>query len=236
MSIQPYRIINSTSTLTLDYEIYYVDASAGSFTITLPSISIDGLSFIIKRIDTISSNIVTIIGNGSDTIDNFASVALNVNGTLQIIGNFSTNNWTTTRGSNNNIYGPNNEIQVKFNSTSLPIQPYLLITITDYTIAQHFVYRGSDFYGKKPTKLTIAFSLNSGINNTSFTVKIIDVTNANQIAIIPATATGNSDNIMTASTTSFTNIPTGESIFEIQGKLNVNGIHIRLHSLYLQVA
>jgi len=124
MSIQSFNIINSTSTLTLDFEIYYVDASAGSFTITLPSIGADGVIFSIKRIDQISNNIVTVTGSGPDTIDGLTSVELNVNGTLQLISYFNTSNWITTRGSNNNIYGPNNEIQIKFNSTSLPIQPY----------------------------------------------------------------------------------------------------------------
>jgi len=111
-----------------------------------------------------------------------------------------------------------------------------LITTTDYTVAQHFVYRGSSFYGKIPVQLTIVYSLDSGTSNTSFSIKILDVTNANQIVIIPATATGDSNNFMTSSTTSFTNVPTDESVFEIHSTLSSAGTFIRLFAVYLQVA
>jgi len=237
MSIQSFNIINSDTTLTSQFEYNHIDASSGSVTITLPSIDTDGLSLSLKRIDQVSTNIVTIIPSGSDTIDGVASTILNVNGNIQIMSIVSDSNWTTTLGSHSDIYGPITEIQIKFHSQFLPIVPYLLINTTAYVANQYFVYRGSNFYGKLPPSMKIAFSLDSGTADTSFNIKIIDVTNKNQIAILTSTATTNSNTFLTDSTTTFTNIPTTDSVFEINTQLSVAGPpYIRLHAVYFQAA
>lgn len=236
MSSKSFTLITTTSSLTLDFEVINIDASGGSLTVTLPDIPFDGFSLILKRIDTVATNIVTVQGFGGQTIDLQATVQLNVNGNLELVAQYNTN-WVTIRGSHNDVYGPNNEVQIKFQSKTLPILPYLVINTTAFLVAQYFVYRGSDFYGKEPVNLTIAFSLDSGTTNTSFTVKILDVTNAVQIATITSTASGDNGTYMTASTTAFTNIPTTESVFEIDTKLSVAGPpYVRLHAIYFQMA
>lgn len=56
------------SDITFDYEIYFVDASDGPITLTLPD-TFDGVSFVVKRIDTVTDNIVIIKAEGGKLID-----------------------------------------------------------------------------------------------------------------------------------------------------------------------
>lgn len=76
--------ITGNTTLDANTHIVYVDATSGSITVTLPSVSTvsnlssnqgQGVIYTIKRIDA-SINTVTISPNGSDTIDLTSSLAL----------------------------------------------------------------------------------------------------------------------------------------------------------------
>lgn len=75
-----FAIITTNTTLDLDDNTIYVDATSGNITITLPSVASAssggvGIVYTIKRIDA-SINTVTITPNGSDTIDLAATLVL----------------------------------------------------------------------------------------------------------------------------------------------------------------
>jgi hypothetical protein len=72
-------IVNKTAnyTLTLADDVVTLDASAGSFTITLPSAaSVSGKNFVLKRTDSVISSVVTVTG----TIDGISTWKLHTPG------------------------------------------------------------------------------------------------------------------------------------------------------------
>jgi len=72
-------IIEITGTTTLDtlIDVVIVDATSGSFTITLPSITTDGMQYKFKRTDSVTANTVTIEGDvPAETIDGLVSITL----------------------------------------------------------------------------------------------------------------------------------------------------------------
>ncbi len=74
------NIVAKTAAYTLTDQDYFVecDATGAAFTVTLPAaVLYKGKAFIIKKADA-SANAVTIDGNGAETIDGAATVALAV--------------------------------------------------------------------------------------------------------------------------------------------------------------
>jgi len=68
-SFTPVNSVSTNTTLDDTYEIVLVDATSGTVTIVLPTaVGITGRKYYVKKIDS-SSNLVTIDGNGSETID-----------------------------------------------------------------------------------------------------------------------------------------------------------------------
>ena len=76
------------------FEYYFVDASSGSITITLPEILYDGTTFIMHRIDN-SVNNVTLEAFTGQTVDGTSSV------------NMPARNYQEFVSLNNNWYNPN---------------------------------------------------------------------------------------------------------------------------------
>ena len=69
----------TTYTITTNDTIIFADASSNAVTITLPAASsASGYSFFVKKIDSVTTNAVTIQRAGSDTIDGSTSVAISV--------------------------------------------------------------------------------------------------------------------------------------------------------------
>lgn len=61
--------VSTTQTINTSYQLYLADASSGSITLTLPPASSnEGFVLNIKKTDNTTS-LVTIDGNGSETID-----------------------------------------------------------------------------------------------------------------------------------------------------------------------
>jgi hypothetical protein len=77
VSVSPGAIQSKTTTYTAlsSDAVVLADATSGGFTITLPAVSA-GRTLIVKRVDTISANIVTVVP-ASGTIDGSASDTLN---------------------------------------------------------------------------------------------------------------------------------------------------------------
>jgi hypothetical protein len=68
--------ITSSTTLSTAFDVYIVSASGGSITITLPTISADGMQYKIKRTDNTPANTVTIQGTGGQTIDGITTFSM----------------------------------------------------------------------------------------------------------------------------------------------------------------
>ena len=69
--------ITTTSAVDPGFNIYLIDATNNNITLTLPSITSDGFYFMFRRIDTASSNTVTLEGDDpvNETIDNLQSIS-----------------------------------------------------------------------------------------------------------------------------------------------------------------
>jgi len=89
-------------------------------------------------------------------------------------------------------------------------KPYLEMGDSSYYTMAAFIYDGSDTYPISELKAVVS---RAGSSGTSY-LRIYDVTNNKTIA--EATFTSSSQHIITDS--SLTNVPTGQAIFEIQGK------------------
>jgi hypothetical protein len=79
----PYTAV--TSTYNVGENDYVVDATSGTFTITLPTaVDISGKNYLIKNS---GSGTITVNCDGSETIDGIASITLREEGSLQVISN-----------------------------------------------------------------------------------------------------------------------------------------------------
>lgn len=77
MAVQRVVSVAANYTATCDDEVILVDASVGSRTITLPPASLATRRRIcVKKIDTSTTNTVTIDGNGAETIDGATTFVL----------------------------------------------------------------------------------------------------------------------------------------------------------------
>jgi hypothetical protein len=70
-----------------DFDDYFIDATSGNITMTLPSAAATGLKgkiFTFRRIDT-TANTVTIAANGSDNISGLPSIAIDNSHVLKVL-------------------------------------------------------------------------------------------------------------------------------------------------------
>ncbi len=83
----------TTATLTASETVVLADATSAAFTITLPTAasSTPYTIFFIKKIDTALANLVTIDGNGSETIDGMLSITLSQRGESVFLQSDGTN-------------------------------------------------------------------------------------------------------------------------------------------------
>jgi len=77
-------LVNASGTLDSDYEAHLIDATNNAITATLPSILADGDSYLLSRMD-ISLNGVTIQAQSGQTINNSASISMNIGDKFRII-------------------------------------------------------------------------------------------------------------------------------------------------------
>ena len=66
--------VAADTTLSTNYDLYFVDATGANIAITVPNTTIDGVNWIIRRTDT-STNTVSITTT-TQTIDGLASINL----------------------------------------------------------------------------------------------------------------------------------------------------------------
>ena len=85
-------IISASSGMTAaSNEVILATTTSGGFTITLPSAVAIGQSIIVKKVSN-DTNVVTIVGNGSDTIDSYSSLAFfTFNESITLLSTTSTN-------------------------------------------------------------------------------------------------------------------------------------------------
>ena len=97
LSLVPYSITNTTTnyvgTLTYGTQIILCDATAGALSVTLPTAINNTATYIIKKID-VSANAITILPNGSQTLDLQSSLSVpSINTPLKFISD-NLNWWT----------------------------------------------------------------------------------------------------------------------------------------------
>lgn len=220
--------VNTSTLMETGYNVYIIDATSNDIALTLPTIVCDGMNFLIRRIDSNANNIITLVSQSGELIDGTSSKLLNPNGNIQI--NSNGNQWHT----NGSPTGTGNEINIAFSqSQGNQTQPYALVNNPNFSSIGMFTYNGSNYYGNRPIKLEILYSINSNnSSNTNFTIQLQDLTNAKIITTIgPVIVTGSSVTFLTASTTTFENVPTNLSLFELDGKISAGTIAIRIHSI-----
>ena len=70
--------ISASTTISLGFDVYLVDATSGNITLTLPNISTNGINVNIRRTD-LTANIVTITGTGGQLINGNSTLRLAIN-------------------------------------------------------------------------------------------------------------------------------------------------------------
>lgn len=76
--------INSSQTLSFDWNVYLIDATLGSITVTLPTPSADGENISLSRTDA-TGNTVTVQGLLGETIDGASSYNLTAGNKLKVV-------------------------------------------------------------------------------------------------------------------------------------------------------
>ena len=111
------KTVNNDEILDINFDSYIIDASNNNITLTLPSISYDGLSFNIKRIDN-NNNIVTLLPVNSQLISEQSSYNLLKKSSVKIISNdIDTINigawYIFNNGNENNLIKPLNSLNIQ---------------------------------------------------------------------------------------------------------------------------
>lgn len=220
--------ITSTSgntNLSIDYDTYIIDSSGGSITLTLPTITADGITFLLRRRD-ITGNTVTL--SSSATINGTTIVNPSCDVTIH---SWNSQWYTTFNGGTGSRMGREFRLSVvanngnnflSFGSTSGNFSPFA-----------SFIYRGSSYIGGMPSTWKLIY--NTTGSSTTFNIRINDVTNNNIITqtVITWVSAVTPQTIIT--NTTFANIPSTESIWQIEvqrasgsGSLNLYASHLEL--------
>lgn len=85
VNTNPYAIVPTTG-----YNVYYVDATAGSIVVDFPTAVANGAWYVIKKIDA-SANTVTLNPNGSETIDGLSTQVIRFQNTSVDVYSDNTN-------------------------------------------------------------------------------------------------------------------------------------------------
>jgi hypothetical protein len=219
-------ITSNTTLSTLD-DVYLVNATSGPITITLPNITTDGMQYKLKRIDTVTSNIVTVQGfSGGQTLDGLTSVK------LYTLTNFEVQSFNTVWYIIANGLGHGSQGKALFTSAFVQNNGSAFITFSGNNSAQavcQFYYPGSNI--EAISKVTVVLGRNGG--TPTGTVVIVDQATSNIIATIAFSGLTVTSQIFT--TTTIANLPTAPSVllFNITiGTPNANKVNV--YSLTIQ--
>jgi hypothetical protein len=216
--------ITSSATLSELFDAFLVDASGGNILVTLPNPAADGLNYYITRTDN-SGNTVTVDGLGGETIDGNPTIQINPTGKIYI---FCKNNLWYTGG--NNLSG----ISAKSNSvifcTSLmdrSDRPYFRYSSRTNTLISAFYYSGSTVHGN-PNVLVVVVGTSSSSSG--------EATLRNGAGDVMATISwkNSGSNIISALTTSFTNIPSSSDELQLYSRKTGGDGEVQMHSFILR--
>lgn len=205
-------ITNNTPVIPVSNEVYLVDGSSGPAGITgtvlrLPNIVSDGMSFIFRRIDD-TSPVVTIGATGGQLINGNPSITLpNLSDTE--IQSYE-GNWYTVHGINQSIGTAGLPINLRFTQSN---GNGFESSSNQWLVCGYFVYRGISVDGVFTIAKVIAYTRNS---STWHRWRIFNRTNNTQIAITTQTNLGTLVNPIIVNFGPVTNLPTTQSIFEVQ--------------------
>lgn len=217
------RLINTNTTLSTEEDVCLIDSSSGSITITLPNITADGIRYKLIRIDSTTSNILTIQGfSALQTINGNTSLSLGINTSIAVESYDDV--WYLAL--NNVTIGP---------SKSLFTTAYIQNNGTQY-----IRYAGS---GTPRTVCSFFYSGSTSIPITRFTI-VVAAENANPngnarlvnftfgssvIATIPYNLSSSSP--VHLSTTSISNLPDEPGVLQITVEHSGGGNRLALYSL-----
>ncbi len=110
---------------------------------------------------------------------------------------------------------PSGEIVLSFSDNGFP---FLTISDVSYVVATRFIFPGSDITGDLIKFESITRDKNGPSNE--YDIRLFDLSNSNVIATISVTVSD--DEFSIVKTTDFINVPSGEAMFEMQGKTDGN--------------
>jgi len=224
-------LINTTPiTLSTKSDVYLVDATSlnSGMLITLPLITANGMKYKLKRIDD-TNNTVTIQGTSGQLIDGNLTYTLyskticevqSYNFTWYLIENMTT---SSNSGLVNFIFntGQNNTI------------PYILYKNQENWLPIcNFIYKGTIINDSSINRIVVLYNT-LYTDNITYTIRLVNYDdNSTQICIGSLTGSASTvqPTVRKLVITSFTSVPTIETIFEFQVYLsngnNRNGINI----------
>jgi hypothetical protein len=127
------------------------------------------------------------------------------------------------------LTGNANDIHLVFNDSA---KPYSEVSVGVYQTMTRFYFQGSDKLGEIKRFTCVA---NSTIAGNSYDIRLFDITNSLEIAVISVSSPSNTTAEIQY-TVSISNVPTEEAILEIQGraagpgKLQVSAGHIEFEN------
>ncbi len=219
-------LLTETTALTIDSNVFAIDATAGAMTVTLPDIVSDGLNYKLIRIDS-SSNIVTVDTVNSQLIDGVSSVILFGNSMME----FASLNGAWIKICNSSLLrsGPKS-----IYSTAFVGSVSGLLQFTASLLSSQFIcsipYTGS--LQDPITKFSVVVS--NALGNPVGNIYFKNVSGGSTIATIPYSSVSSTNNVL--STTSIANLPTGPSVIDMSIVFSSGSILDRLnvYSLIVQ--
>ena len=205
--------INSNTTLSMNNDTYIINISS-DITITLPSITCDGIVFNLLRID-VTKSIVTINCSGGDLINGDATTTITYNG--ETIIRSLNGDWVTT--DTIDAISPGGKYDFIFSSGGNPYITYATNAAGSPASICDFYYPGSSFGGGIPTIFAIIYSI-PGTGVYRFDLLHLSggtgVTLGSIIATITTTTTPTPPSILSTTTVTLANVSTTACIWEIR--------------------
>lgn len=224
------NLITTTTTLSPREDVYLINATAGSITLTLPNITCNGMHYLLKRTDLITTSVVTLQGTGGQLIDGLATASILPN------SNFRVQSYGTAWYIVDNNSSVRSDSKVLFSSAFVQNNGSAFISFAKVTTAQlicAFYYPGSN--SETISKVTAVLGRNAGVTvEGNISIRVLG----------GATIASASFNSLTSNagpsvftTTTIANQPTGPSVLEYVitfDNTSSNNAKVDIYSLTIQ--
>lgn len=221
--------ISGNTTLSTDFDTYIIEVS-GNITLTLPTITCDGMVYNLIRTD-VTKSIVTIQGTGGNLINGVSTTTMSYKGCMEL---YTIDGEWVTNGTVSAV-SPGGKFDFNYSTATTPYITFSPGVGVNLAI-NDFYYPGSNNGGGIPSLFVFVFSVSA---TSLYTLELLHlsggsgVTAGSIIATMTTTTTPTPPSILSTSTVTLANISTTACIWEIRVTRLSGNQGIRVYNCFI---